>query len=55
MTIDKAIEILTARTQLANLDTKGAMELGIEALKRIQRRRADLLIEIKPLPGETKS
>ena len=57
MTIDKAIEVLG----LMGVDSKywrdnegeNAVRLGIEALKRIQRQRKDLMAsEIKPLPGE---
>lgn len=59
MTIDKAIEILELRIKSpftrANPDTKAAIQLGIEALKRLKWYR-DVRKHwyIEPLPGETK-
>lgn len=60
MTIDKAIEILGLRIKSpfvrANPDTKDAIKLGIEALKRIKEcRLADHTIKEDLLPGETES
>lgn len=58
MTIDKAIEILTARVESpfvrANQNTKDAIRLGIEALKwRLHCEKVNLPTKYALLPGET--
>jgi len=58
MTLSKAIEINTDCTQGALLgispDTKGALKLGIEALKRLlDERTCSSQWPLRPLPGET--
>ncbi len=58
MTIDKAIEILTAYCKGSDeaepVDFDDTVKLGLEALKRIQRQRSVFLPgEIELLPGET--
>lgn len=59
MTIDEAIRILTAdksdevATDMEDID--GALQLGIEALRRIKNIRViELDPELHHLPGETK-
>jgi hypothetical protein len=58
MTIDEAIRIIQENAAWLDIESsKGlfqALQLGIEALKRIKRQRLDLApAERKPLPGET--
>ena len=58
MKLDKAIEIQSdsayGGSTTFNQDFKDSQKLGIEALKRIQRQRKDLMpSERKLLPGET--
>ncbi len=58
LTLDKAVETLKEWDILSanevDLDLRNAVSLGIEALKRIQDRRAlNTGWEIPPLPGET--
>ena len=57
MTIEVAIEILTDMAEDNDLETeKGALLLGIEALKRIQSQRSPHPNDTyQPLPGETDS
>ena len=59
MKIEKAIEILIVHNDhnpnFTNAERREAHQLGIEALKRIQERRAlQTGGEAKPLPGETR-
>jgi len=58
MTIDQAIKILTNLNQQEEivgwLDIKPAVQLAIEALKRIKHTRQEkVLVGSNPLPGET--
>ena len=58
MTLEKAIEILEYKLQFLNYpdlaDFKDAMQLGMEALKRIKAQRNSMEKgEKKLLPGET--
>ena len=59
MTIDEAIKTLTDSRKLPrtphDLELNAAMELGIEARKRVkENRKTKLMVEIGLLPGETK-
>lgn len=58
MTIDKAIEILLdllhKTPRFSPFDNRNAIELGIEALKRLKEHREDHIdITFRALPGET--
>ncbi len=59
MTIDEAIKVLSHTVCYlhpgSNLDEHDATQLGIEALKCIEKdRRAGVFNSVNPLPGETK-
>jgi len=59
MTIEKAIEILEKAVEATNFvpdhPLRHAQELGIEALKAVQKARRGVLIDnVGKLPGETK-
>ena len=58
MKISKAIEIQTflvkEKPDTITANEKDAIELGIEALKELEKsRREHVLMRINPLPGET--